>query len=427
MGTFRQRYLVEDDFEEAQRERERDGPLLFFCGNEGDVEAFANFSGFLREAAVALGGQVVFAEHRFYGQSLPFGRDFSKQQTQYLTVEQALEDYAQLIRSLVADQRSVVVFGGSYGGMLSSWMRARYPKLVFAAVASSAPLRFEGVKGFFRLVTEAASANSCGCAERVRRGFAVLREMPRRTLQEAFGLCSDNFQLDELILWARNAFVTVAMGNYPYALDLFGQGLPGWPLKAACEPRNFQQLAPLEFLAKAVGSYYNATGTVACHSINGEYRDCADQTGCGSSHSAWGRSWDVEACRQIVYSTSTDNISDMFPPREWGPTQLSRYCQQTWSIKPQITWYQSWLSAVQNSSRIIFTNGLWDPWRSGGVLKSLSSTLVSLKIPEAGHMYDLAASHPKDLPAVGMVRRKVVSLLQSWLSSDPDRRDAVVV
>ena len=131
---------------------------------------------------------------------------------------------------------------------------------------------------------------------------------------------------------------------------------------------------------------------------------------------------------------------------------------------------------MENSSRIIFTNGLWDPWRSGGVsgaellkgtrcaassvetmpfemgwgmgqswvitpniwtvhyqnlqpyfwfrdltdfdpsshasdsalarLKSLSSTLVSLKIPEAGHMYDLAASHPKDLPAVGMVRRK---------------------
>eukprot|EP00435_Cladocopium_sp_Y103_P042084 s3567_g11.t1 len=122
VGTFRQRYLVQDDFGEARR----DGPLLFFCGNEGDVAAFANFSGFLREAAVALDGQVVFAEHRFYGQSLPFGPDFSKKQAQYLTVEQALEDYAQLIRSLVADaQRSVVVFGGSYGGMLSSWMRAR--------------------------------------------------------------------------------------------------------------------------------------------------------------------------------------------------------------------------------------------------------------------------------------------------------------
>ena len=37
-------------------------------------------------------------------------------------------------------------------------------------------------------------------------------------------------------------------------------------------------------------------------------------------------------------------------------------------------------------------------------LTSLSKTLVSFKIPEAGHMYDLAASHPKDLPAVRMVR-----------------------
>lgn len=59
----------------------------------------------------------------------------------------------------------------------------------------------------------------------------------------------------------------VAMGNYPYALDLFGQGLPGWPLKAACEPRNFQRLAPLEFLARAVGSYYNATGRMTMHDM----------------------------------------------------------------------------------------------------------------------------------------------------------------
>jgi len=245
----------------------------------------------------------------------------------------------------------------------------------------------------------------------------------RQRVREAFGLCNDNFLLDELILWARNAFVTVTMGNYPYAMDLFGKGLGAWPLKTACEWSNASD--DLEFLAKAVGSYYNATGLVACHSIRNEYRDCADQTGCGTRQSAWGRSWDVEACRQIVYTTSTNNVTDMFPVREWGPEELSKYCQQTWNITPEITWFQPWLSKIQNSSRIIFTNGLWDPWRSGGVLTSLSKTLVSFKIPKAGHMYDLAASHSKDLAAVRMVRQKVLSLLQSWL--EPSGSRAIVV
>lgn len=48
------------------------------------------------------------------------------------------------------------------------------------------------------------------------------------------------------------------MGNYPYAMDLFGKGLSAWPLKTACEWSNASD--DLEFLAKAVGSYYNATG-----------------------------------------------------------------------------------------------------------------------------------------------------------------------
>lgn len=61
-------------------------------------------------------------QHRFYGESTPFGNDSynSAETLGYLTSQQALADYAVLIRSLKQNLSSeaspVVVFGGSYGG-----------------------------------------------------------------------------------------------------------------------------------------------------------------------------------------------------------------------------------------------------------------------------------------------------------------------
>jgi pimeloyl-ACP methyl ester carboxylesterase len=69
---------------------------------------------------------VVFAEHRFFGVSLPCPGGFV-QCGQYLGVEQAMADYASLIGALRQEYSSekVVVFGGSYGGMLAAWMRLK--------------------------------------------------------------------------------------------------------------------------------------------------------------------------------------------------------------------------------------------------------------------------------------------------------------
>ena len=49
-------------------------PVLFYCGNEAPVDIFYNNSGFLSYTlAKKYHGLVVFAEHRYFGNSTPMG------------------------------------------------------------------------------------------------------------------------------------------------------------------------------------------------------------------------------------------------------------------------------------------------------------------------------------------------------------------
>ncbi|VDM64439.1 unnamed protein product [Angiostrongylus costaricensis] len=81
---------------------------------------------------------VVFAEHRFFGKTQPYG-DHCCNTTDhfgYLSSEQALADFVLLIDHLKekklngAQKSPVIAFGGSYGGMLAAWIRIKYPHKV---------------------------------------------------------------------------------------------------------------------------------------------------------------------------------------------------------------------------------------------------------------------------------------------------------
>jgi pimeloyl-ACP methyl ester carboxylesterase len=92
---------------------------------------------------------LVFAEHRYFGESLPFGdASFDVENRPFLSAEQALADYAVLIREvktiLFAENCPVISFGGSYGGMLTTWFRKLYPDTVIGGLAGSAPFGFPG-------------------------------------------------------------------------------------------------------------------------------------------------------------------------------------------------------------------------------------------------------------------------------------------
>src|SRR5882757_6645952 len=65
----------------------------------------------------------------------------SVENLKYLTSEQALADAANFISQIKEPNQKLIVFGGSYAGSLSAWLRLKYPHLVNGAIASSAPVQ----------------------------------------------------------------------------------------------------------------------------------------------------------------------------------------------------------------------------------------------------------------------------------------------
>ncbi|KAL7199339.1 hypothetical protein ACSBR2_021599 [Camellia fascicularis] len=144
--TFQQRYLINDTYWGGAK---NNAPIFVYTGNEGEIEWFAQNTGFMFETAPSFRALLIFIEHRFYGQSMPFGGDkniaYQNSSTLgYLSSTQALADYATLIidlkKNLSATDSPVVVFGGSYGGMLAALFRLKYPHVTVGALSSSSPI-----------------------------------------------------------------------------------------------------------------------------------------------------------------------------------------------------------------------------------------------------------------------------------------------
>ena len=100
-------------------------------------------------------------------------------------MEQALADYAQFIDWYKGEQMMncskcpVITFGGSYGGMLSAYLRMKYPEIVDASISSSAPiLYFKGVndpEGFYKISTlNYQRSQIANCTNLIRYSYELL-------------------------------------------------------------------------------------------------------------------------------------------------------------------------------------------------------------------------------------------------------------
>jgi Serine carboxypeptidase S28 len=64
--TYRQRFCVYNEFA-----TDSNSPVFFYAGNESPLEQYINNTGLMWELGAQFGAQIVFAEHRYEGESLP--------------------------------------------------------------------------------------------------------------------------------------------------------------------------------------------------------------------------------------------------------------------------------------------------------------------------------------------------------------------
>ena len=100
-------------------------------------------------------------------------------------------------------------------------------------------------------------------------------------------------------------------------------------------------------------------------------------------------------------------------------------CQKEWGVTPSkykatIEWGGRRISEASN---IVFSNGGRDPWRSGGVLDSLSDSLVAVSIPEGAHHLDLMFSHEDDPESVNKAREIEEEHIVKWIGEVAQREE----
>lgn len=255
---FDQRLCVYDDFWTPNST----DPVFFYTGNESPVEEYVNNSGLMWSLAKKYNALVVFAEHRYFGESVPELQGLANC-ISYLSSQEALADYVAVIghlrRNSGAQSSPVVAFGGSYGGMLSAWIRLLYPSAVDGAIAASAPtLGFPldncPIDSSAQAVTGAASeAGGCapGCADNLKASYVLLSDIGkseegRNWISQQLNLCSplrSTEDVSAMLGYLQTPLFDLAEGSYPFPSDyitfaLTGttDPLPAWPMRVMCDP-----------------------------------------------------------------------------------------------------------------------------------------------------------------------------------------------
>ncbi|KAF6807958.1 serine carboxypeptidase S28 [Colletotrichum musicola] len=436
LGTFQQRYWYNATYWKGPG-----SPIILFTPGEVAAEAY---SGYLTDRALtgniakAVGGAVVMVEHRNWGTSLPYALQDTKNLQQH-TMTNAVLDFVNLARNVDlpfdtnsssnAPQAPWIYTGGSYSGILAAAIAKLAPGTIWAYHSSSAPV--EAVYdywGYFLPIQQGMPKNCSRDFERmidyVDNVLVSGTEDEVYSLKKKFGLqdvahnddfasalvgplgfwqsiqlytgYSDFYAMCDAVEGAKSNVTTYSADGVglPKALDNYAKWWSSEYLPGSCASYGVEEWQ--DELNVACFDSYNATSPI--------YTDW-------TADNQFGRTWYWMTCNEPFFFWQTGAPKDRpsIVSRFVTPEYYQRQCDLFFPKQGEFTYASNagktaadlnaatggWL--FTNTTRLVWSNGEFDPWRSasvsselrpGGPLKSRPGAPVHL-IPGSRHCNDL--------------------------------------
>ncbi|CAF1196972.1 unnamed protein product [Rotaria sp. Silwood1] len=141
---FGQRYSIYDKFWGGCG----DYPIFFNVGPETPLYELYFPGTNPYDLAVIFQAMIVSLEHRYYGESLPFGSNilnYTSNEFQYLSSKQYMEDIVEfrqfVINKYNCSTSKWISISGSYPGLISAYLRLHYPFYFIGAIAIASPVQ----------------------------------------------------------------------------------------------------------------------------------------------------------------------------------------------------------------------------------------------------------------------------------------------
>ncbi|KAF2321715.1 hypothetical protein GH714_001781 [Hevea brasiliensis] len=368
-SIFEQRYVINSKYWGGAN---ASAPILVYFGAEAPLDGDLAVIGFLSDNAIRFNALLLYIEHRYYGKSIPFGsREEALKNGStlgYFTLLKLLQTMLKLsLMSRKASKLKILRLSSSEDPMVE------YPHIALGALASSAPVLY------FDDITP-------------QDGYYSPRIL--EPLNDS----------DELKNYLDSMYSSAAQYNKP----------PTYPVNIICGGIDSSTNSENDTLSKIVAGLFAYRGNRSCY-INAP-------TNVSETRVGWG--W--QTCSELVIRIGHDRDS-MFPAAPFNLDSYIKDCKSLFGVLPQPEWVTTYygghdLKLILRSfaSNIIFSNGLRDPYSSGGVLENISDSIVAISTTNGSHCLDLHQEKPSDPRWLVMQRKTEVEIIQGWISKYHD-------